>query len=148
MKKKLFRRISSLVLAIIVSLSSTNIVFAADKAMESEYETVNQAAEANPFERGTVAPNSSIDLYPTLKSYVGLYQRFYISTRSESTSGAILLYLYSPNGRLVSKDWIIGDNEATYWDVFLPASGTWTLHIVAQGTNANVLVSTRWQPKD
>ncbi len=147
MKRELFRRIVSLVLAITVMISSTNTVLAVDKVSEYEYKSVNQKSEANPMVRNWVSPNTSIDLYPTLESYVGLSQKFYVTTRSDSTSGALFLYLYSPSGKLVSKDWIIGDNESTYWTVTLPSSGTWKLHVVAQGTNADVLVGARWQPK-
>ena len=146
MKKKLFKRLLGLVLITIISISIANPIGAlAAGTSEAESKDISVSTKENQLVRGWVSPNSSIDLYPKLDNYVGLTKRFYVSTVSESTSGAIFLYLYDKNGKLISKDWIVGDNVATYFDTWLPVAGTFRLHIVAQGTNANVLVSARWQ---
>lgn len=147
MKKKLFKRLLGIMLATIVSISTTNPVWAAETT-EAEYEDISLLAEQNQIVRDWVSPNSSIDLYPQLANYVGFTQKLYVNTVSESTSGAIFLYLYDSKGELKSKDWIVGDNEATYFVLTLPKAGTYRLHVVAQGTNAKVLVSARWQPKN
>ena len=155
MKKNLLKRI--LCVFVVMALCSLSAVSAfaedvqenvttTDIVIDVTNEDLNVQRAANPQVWASIQPNSTAYLYPTLKSYIGLTQRFYVTASSHtgSNTGAVLLYLTSPNGNLVSNDWIIGTNEATYWDVFLPASGTWTLKAVAYGTDASLSLSARW----
>ena len=156
MKKGLCKRL--LCISLIAALCSLSTVSAAASSGEQSGTIDNilittennmQRAE-NPEVRDTITPNGTVYLYPQLSSYIGLTQRIYITTTSYtgSTTGAVFLYLTSPNGNLVSNDWIMGTSEATYWDVFLPASGTWTLKAIALGTDANVHIFARWGEPD
>ena len=95
--------------------------------------------------RGIVPSNGYIDLNPTLESYIGFNKNFVVNATSDSTSGALFVYLYKPNGNIQSKDWTMGVNEIVKWSVFLPSSGTWRVRFVAQGTTAPVNVYARWE---
>lgn len=104
-------------------------------------ESLNAVARSST---NVVPSNGSIDMYPTLLSYTGFTRDFYVSTESSSTSGALLLYLYNPSGKLVSHDWLMGINDAYQWTLFLPSSGQWHLWVVAQGTTADVNIQAKW----
>ena len=93
----------------------------------------------------TLPINGSDDLYINLDNYIGLTRRIYFNATCSSNSGAVFLYVYSPRGTLVSDDWIIGVNEAANWSVFLPSSGEWHIHAVAQGNAAEVELHAVWQ---
>lgn len=114
-----------------------------------EITLVAEDAEIVPFSnspvRGIVPSNGYIDLNPTLESYIGFNKNFVVNATSDSTSGALFVYLYKPNGDIQSNDWIMGVNEVVKWSVFLPSSGTWRVRFVAQGTNAPVNVYARWE---
>lgn len=142
---------------IVMILCSFSVLsaFAADSSQDlpissfgyiNENDNLNVSRAVNPAAWGIIEINSTTYLYPQLSSYIGFTQRFYVTVTSHtgSQSGAVFLYLTSPNGNLVSNDWIIGVNEATYWDVILPASGTWTLEAVALGTDSSVSIYARW----
>ena len=55
------------------------------------------------------------------------------------------MYLYDPDGKLVSHDWGMGTNEAAKWSVFLPKSGTWRLYVVGHATEEYVDVWAGWE---
>lgn len=163
----------SLVLAVVLCFSMTVTAFAAEIHLENatvvpmdtdstivldttlqsnayslvtmeENDSVNTSDVVTRASTAVVPSNGSIDMYPTLLSYTGFTRKFYVSTESESTMGALLLYLYNPNGKLVSEDWIMSVNGAYEWSLFLPSSGQWHLWVVAQGTTADVNIQAKW----
>lgn len=169
MKHNLFKRSAIFLMIALMLLTSTCTVFAAETTAVALSETENvTVAEysvnvgttgevmveaindevstfANSPVRGVVPSNSYIDLYPQLESYIGFNKTFIVNATSDSTSGALFLYLYKPNGDLASHDWIMGVNEIAQWSLFLPSSGEWRLRVVAQGTTASVNVYARWE---
>lgn len=94
---------------------------------------------------GTVGINSVINLYPYLEQGNIFGRTLCIRTSSSSTSGAVFLYLYSPNGDLVSDDWIMGVSDESNEYMFLPSYGRYTLKVIAQGNNQPVNVDAWWQ---
>ena len=153
MRNKLIKRITSLALTIIMSFMVCGVAFAAD-AHEGTAGLKQNCIDAvsvtsdDPFANsvyGTVPCNGAIDMYPTLSSYIGLTRKFYVSTSSQSTQGALFLYLYNSNGKLVSNDWIMSINGVYEWTLFLPSSGKYHLRVIAQGTDADVEIAAKWQ---
>jgi hypothetical protein len=128
MGKKSVKRIVCLLIAVLLNFS-----------------IVGTALAANSPVTGTVPTNGSINLYPWLESYIGVSKNFIVNATSNSTSGALLVYLYNPSGKLVSNSWVMGVNEIAKWSVTLPSSGQWRLYIVASGTNASVNIWAKWE---
>lgn len=169
MTTNIFKRSISFLLVLIMAVATTSTAFAKenqatgltdeDYTEVSEYilnvsdtgeiTLVAEDSEIIPFDnspvRGVVPSNGYIDLNPTLESYIGFNKNFVVNATSNSTSGALFVYLYKPNGNLQSNDWIMGVNEVVKWSVFLPSSGTWRVRFVAQGTTAPVNVYARWE---
>ena len=83
-------------------------------------------------------------LYPNLSKYFGLTKAFHVSTSSDQSSCGIFLYLYNPDGDLVSDDWSMGVNDYAYLTLFLPSSGTYTLKIVNM-SDETVNVAAFWE---
>jgi len=170
MKNKLFRRIASFLLVTLVSFTTMGTAFATETSAGTEdvlalnditfteyiidvdnsgTTTISNGnsdviIRANSPVSGTCPSNGSLNLYPWLESYIGLSKTFIVNATSNSKSGALLLYLYNPSGKLVSKDWMMGVNQIAKWSVTLPSSGKWRLYVVAQGTTASVNVFARW----
>lgn len=153
MKRKSFRRTASLLLAMLMCFTVRNTAFAMEKLNETEktWLEIMVAGEdevealANQPASGVVPSNSGANFYPTLDSYVGISKTIVVNAYSNSNSGALLLYLYNPSHKLVSKNWIMGVNEIVQWKLTLPSSGIWRLYAVAQGTTASVNLYTKWQ---
>lgn len=169
MKTKLFKRSISFLLIFVMAMASTCTAFANESeasALNGEPSTevaeylvnvdetgeitlIAENQEIVPYDnspvRGVVPSNGYIDLNPTLESYIGFTKNFVVNATSDSTSGALFVYLYKPNGNIQSNDWIMGVNEVVKWNVFLPSSGTWRVRFVAQGTTAPVNVYARWE---
>ena len=160
MTTNIFKRSISFLLVLIMAVATTSTAFAKenqatgltdeDYTEVSEYilnvsdtgeiTLVAEDSEIIPFDnspvRGVVPSNGYI---------IGFNKNFVVNATSNSTSGALFVYLYKPNGNLQSNDWIMGVNEVVKWSVFLPSSGTWRVRFVAQGTTAPVNVYARWE---
>lgn len=165
MKKRLFQRTISFLLASIMLLASATTVLAkeeqpecnivaedADMAIDIDMEVIDVSVDgvgistmANEMVHDVVPANGTVNLYPKLDSYVGLNKKFFVNVTSPSNKAGVLLYLYDPNGKLVSDDWIMGLNQAATWSIFLPKSGTWRLYVVGHGTEDYVEVTAGWQ---
>lgn len=173
MKKGLFKRSISFMLAAVMLFASTTTVLAKENSNDTVVETedlsitldllntidltdsnidmevIEVSIDVNSLSNtkvGAVVPaNGTENIYPTLDSYFGLYKTFYVNATSEGTKAGLFLYLYDPNGKLVSDDWIMGTNGAAKWDVFLPTSGQWRLYIVALATEKPVTVWAGWE---
>lgn len=164
MKTKLFRSVAVLLMATVMvlgtstqSMAATTNDVAPTQSSENLVEVATITLDGNngnngimPLNNtvgGTISANGSGTFYPTLDSYVGITKKFCAVSRSNSTSGALSLQLYSPSGKLVSSGWMMGVNEnnTVSWNVTLPSSGTWTLKVYAQGTNAPVTFYGWWQ---
>lgn len=145
MKKK----IVGLCMAVITLLVSSIPTFASDYVPQEEMVTVAEytftvdeadvASVASTFANvkvsGTVQPNTTCVCFPTLSSYVGLNKTFNVVTTSNSTSGAVYVYLYKGE-KMVSNDWIMGVDDVAAWSLFLPSSGEYTLKIQAYATKS------------
>ncbi len=136
---------------------SNNIVIGEDSLVLSDVKAGTKEKanfEVVPYgenwDTAIIAPNSYIDLNIKLDSYWGqnLNRTLTVHATSNSTSGALFLYLYKPNGELASHDWIMGINEITQWSLFWPTSGYWKLRVMAQGTTAPVEVWAGWQQSE
>ena len=137
---------------------SNNIVIGEDSLVLSnveagtiEKDNLGVVLDSNKnWDTGEILPNSYIDLNIKLDSYWGqnLNRKIIVNATSDSTSGALFLYLYKPNGELASHDWIMGINEVVEWSLFWPTSGNWRLRVMAQGTNEPVYVWASWQPSE
>lgn len=158
MKQKIFKRSAILFLVVLMIFLNTSNVLAAEVKQEissknemeilAEYAiTVGEenSTWANTPVRDSVSPNSYVDMHPYLNSYFGINKTIIVNATSDSTSGALLLYLYNPSGDLVSHDWIMGVNEIAQWNLVLPSSGEWRLRVIAQGTTSMVNVYARWE---
>ena len=166
MKCKLIKRIGALMLVCVMALGISVPALAAEpaKAMAIErselvatdetilvasytFNTDDLAAtpRTNNVVGGLLSANASARMYPNLDSYIGFTKAFHATTESDSSSGAVLLYLYNKNGKLVSSDWIIGVNDYAYWTLTLPSSGTYTLEVHVQGSTAPVYFYAWWE---
>lgn len=173
MKKRLFKRSLSFLLVAVMLFGTTISVLAKENSNDTDVaadvinitpdllntieltdsnidmEVIEVSIDVNPLSNnqvGAVVPaNGTENIYPTLDSYFGLYKTFYVNATSEGTKAGLFLYLYDPNGKLVSDDWIMGTNGAATWDVFLPTSGQWRLYIVALATEKPVVVWAGWK---
>lgn len=153
MKQKMLRIISCMLMVVLFATLSLGSVSAEGVNVQGASITENTLQEnfdINPMstsdKRAVTLPiNGSGDIYINLDSYMGLTRRIYFNATCSSNSGAVFLYVYSPRGTLVSNDWIIGVNEAANWSVFLPSSGEWHIHAVAQGNAAEVELYAVWQ---
>ena len=116
---------------------------------EGEISCITDKTETNTLENEPetdfIQPNSFVILRPKLDSYIGFTKNFIVNATSESNTGLLFIYLYDPDGNIKSNDWIMGVNQLVRCNVFLPKSGTWTVHLVAQGTTAGVDVYVRWE---
>lgn len=160
MKNKFLKRIVTLlIVTTILSFTFVGISFATDTSVVSQalaedsytiMEFPNLPSSgitplANNIAQGVVAPGQTINLYLHLDSYIGLSKNFIVNTVSDSTTGALFLYLYDSKGKLVSDDWIMGLNHLYKWSVFLPSSGDYRLEVIAGLTNAPVQIRARWE---
>lgn len=166
MKCKLIKRIGAFMLVCVMALGISVPALAAQpaNAMTIENSEENSSPEAtlvasytfdtddmaitprtNNTVGGLLSASGSATLYPNLDSYIGLTKAFHATTSSDSSSGAVLLYLYNKNGKLVSSDWIIGVNDYAYWTLTLPSSGTYTLQVYVQGSTAPVYFYAWWE---
>lgn len=140
------------VIALLVSTSVTSFAAESSEIAKTESETQERSnVNVSPYAtydmvRGTITPNSSY--YGTLKLYPscdngGLLLKLHVSTSSTSSSGALLLSLYNPEGEYVSSDWIIGTNDEAVFSVpfAFSAPGRYTLQIDAQGITSKVTVN-------
>lgn len=169
MKHKFFKRISTFLLATIMIISTNAMAFAAgehevcqpkedllmtipaseDGTTIVEYD-VNikdlgiTSLSTNADEAGGNVPSNSTKSFTLHKSQSSALSYLVVNSVSKSTSGALFIYLYRPNGSQVSDDWIMGVNEAVRWIVLSPQSGNWKLRVVASGTNAVVNVYATW----
>lgn len=134
----------SIIILFIIStfLSMNTVSFASGMcdihSLEENYETRNVKAIS-----GTIPSNGEKSYIINLPS-TSITKQFIINAVSESTSGALFIFLYDPNGNQVSTDWIMGINEIASWPFLFPKSGDWTVRIIATGTNAPVNVFIRW----
>ena len=148
MKTRLSKTGGSFLLATIMLLGTATSAIAT--SVDGSTETVLYSNIVMPQENqtigGTIPSNSSCTYYTNLDSYIGFSKNFCAVSRSDSTSGALYLYLYK-DGKLKSKDWIMGVNETNTvkWSMTLPSSGTWEVKVVASGTNAPVTFYGWWQ---
>ncbi len=163
MKKRLFKRTISCLLASIMLLASATTAFAEEEqpkfdietegtALSTDMEVINISVDdmgiepmSNKKVFATVPANGTNSLYPKLDSYVGLSKTFFVNATSPSSKAGLFLYLYDPDGKLVSHDWVMGTNEAAKWSVFLPKSGTWRLYVVGHATEEYVDVWAGWE---
>lgn len=146
MRKKILSRFASILFAISMLVGIVGTCYAADnekQVITTKSEALTKAATGTTV---SVSANGTADIELELQydGYVGR-KKIYVNAMSDSTSGALLLYLYNPSGTLVSNDWIMGVNELVQWNVVLPPKGTWRLHIVASGTTAPTSVFARWE---
>lgn len=160
MKQKVFKRNICVLTVLLLFLTITFTSFAKETSELDFPDSNNIVIEKDNFgvvlygnenwDTGQIAPNSYIDLNIKLDSYWGqnLNRKIIVNATSNSTSGALFLYLYKPNGELASHDWIMGVNEVTEWSLFWPTSGYWRLRVMAQGTNAPVDIWASWEKKE
>ena len=164
MKKRLFKRTISCLLASIMLFATATTSFAkeeqlecnneaedADIVIDTHVEVISVSVDGssistmgNKMEHDVIPANGTVDLYPKLESYVGLNKKFFVNTTSPSDKAGVFLYLYDPDGKLVSHDWVTGTNVAATWSVFLPKSGTWRLYAVGHATEEYVEISAGW----
>lgn len=130
-----------------ISIEEDNIVLSDVNIGTIEKDNFGVVPYSENWDIAEIAPNSYMDLSIKLDSYWGqnLNRKIIVNATSNSTSGALFLYLYKPNGELASHDWIMGVNEVTEWSLFWPTFGYWKLRVMAQGTNAPVDVWAGWQ---
>ncbi|MCI9366490.1 MAG: hypothetical protein HFJ54_08360 [Clostridia bacterium] len=140
MRKILEKRILSLVSLLLVLFSISMPAL----AMSGEEQTLTAYYERAGLQSVMVDPNEVVYVYSYLSSYVGLKRTFAINTSSSSQRGAINVFLYNPDGKLVSGDWTVGCNEAVAWELFLPSSGKWTIKLFGNGTDDPVRVAFGW----
>lgn len=164
MKKRLFKRTISFLLVSIMLLASATTAFAEEQpklgieteelctALSTDMEVINISVGdmgiepmSNQKVFATVPANGTNNLYPKLESYVGLSKTFFVNATSPSSKAGLFLYLYDPDGKLVSHDWVMGTNEAARWSVFLPKSGIWRLYVVGHATEEYVDVWAGWE---
>lgn len=159
MKTKLSKRVWAFLLATMMLLGTAiqAMAVSTDEAtrVENSEETVvasftldtnSVMPRENQMIGGTIPSNESRTYYTNLDSYIGFTKNFCAVSHSDSTSGALYLYLYK-DGQLKSRDWIMGVNETNtvMWSMTLPSSGTWEVRVVASGTNAPVTFYGWWQ---
>lgn len=171
MKHKFFKRISTLLLATIMIISTNAVALAAGEHEECQSEetllmtipasedgktiveydvNINDLGitltplSTNADEAGGNVPSNGQKSFTLHKSQSSALSYLVVNSFSKSTSGALFIYLYRPNGSQVSDDWIMGVNEAVRWLVLSPQSGNWKLRVVASGTNAAVNVYATW----
>ncbi len=166
MKKRLFKRTISFLLASIMLFATATTALAkeeqpecnneakgADITMDTHVEVISVSVDGsgsgistmdNKMEHDVIPANGTVDLYPKLESYIGLNKKFFVNTTSPSDKAGVFLYLYDPNGKLVSDGWVMGTNEAVTWSVFLPKSGTWRLYAVGHATEEYVEITAGW----
>lgn len=153
---KLSKKVWAILLATMMLLGTTSQAMAASPNESTvvensgETEVMSFTLDATPRENqtigGSIPSNQSRTWNTNLDSYVGLNKNFCAVSSSSSTTGALYVYLYK-DGQLKSKDWVMGVNEnrTVTWSMFLPASGTWQVKVVASGTNAPVTFYGWWQ---
>ena len=139
---KLSKKVWAILLATMMLLGTTTRVMAASP----DESTLDATPRENQTIGGSIPSNQSRTWNTNLDSYVGLNKNFCAVSSSSSTTGALYVYLYK-DGQLKSKDWVMGVNEnrTVTWSMFLPASGTWQVKVVASGTNAPVTFYGWWQ---
>lgn len=154
--KSIFKKLSVLALATFMMGTTVIPAFAAETTPTDEGVTVaeytltaddsgNISARTNNIVGSVIGSGQTVYYYPNLDSYIGFSKTFVAATSSAgSTTGAVFLYLYNSNGKLVSNDWIMGINDNASWSVTLPSSGTYTLKVVLSGTNGAVSFSAKW----
>ena len=157
MASKIVKRLSCLVLAMVMMVTTAIPAFAQDYVEASNRVTttyldekvqgkISPRAIGEP-DSGTVAALQNMTLHPTLNSYIGFQRKFTVATvpmtdGSEIVSGAVLLRLFDPDGNL-KKSWNIepeGEGTETFT---LPKSGTYRLEIY-NGANVPVFVTCTW----
>ena len=150
MKNNFVKKITCLVIAIFMSSMFCNYALAEEMSETTTHSPMNgNMTVSDPFEGAdydTISENGqTVVLEVPLASYFGLTRKFYVTTTSNSTQGAVFLFLYNPSGKLVSDDWITSINGTYEWTLFLPSSGTYRLECIAQGTDAPVDIFVRFQ---
>lgn len=171
MKKRMFHRLLSFILAICISFLPANLAYARDfngditddanelgiTTSEEEDYTISisndgtvalsdadniESVTASSMARDTISAGSSGDLYPTLGGFV-LWRDFVVNATTDGPSSTISLKLYDPNGTL-KFDWTQSSNEMTTRTVYWLPAGTWTLHVDASNSSTDVEISAGW----
>lgn len=87
-----------------------------------------------------IAPNGTEYFYPVLSSATS-NARLIVNCTSGSTSGALFIYVYAPDGTLISDDWICGTDGMVVYDFDRRLSaGTYKVMIVAALTSTTCTV--------
>lgn len=56
-----------------------------------------------------------------------------------TNSGVVFVYLYNPNGKLISNDWMMGINDSASWTVWNVGAGQYTCKLVMQQDAGNTI---------
>ena len=146
------KRISACIFAIVMALTMAVSAFAAEKPAYVEAKAEVGSADGvtplydNPVVKETLkAGETSVTLYPTLASYLGLSRYFFFSATSDGT-GVICYELYDPKGKLISDgNWIVSVNRTETVSFFLPSSGTYKLVAYNWGLTDDADVYAWWE---
>lgn len=151
--KKSVSRFFGVVLATLMFICTPLSAFAAEintpSVENSNFESSiseEGLARQSSIVSGTIGANGgTINIYPYLEQGSIFGRTICIRTSSSSSTGAIFLYLYDKNGKLVSNDWIMGVNDSLNKYMGWADYGTYTLKIVAQVNQQPVTIDAWWQ---
>lgn len=151
--KKSVSRFFGVVLATLMVICTPLSAFAAEintpSVENSNFESSiseEGLARQSSIVSGTIGANGgTINIYPYLEQGSIFGRTICIRTSSSSSTGAIFLYLYDKNGKLVSNDWIMGVNDSLNKYMGWADYGTYTLKIVAQVNQQPVTIDAWWQ---
>ena len=146
MKKIFSKTLLSLAIMTFFCLSSVFSVNAQQATSNEEYTYPREEdfGSSNPLsvksETLYIMPNDTGFSYQTLDKATS-NARLIVNCTSNSTSGALFIYVYNSDGTLVSDDWICGVNEMAIYEFDKRLSaGTYEIKIIAGLTNAEVRV--------
>lgn len=148
MKHKLHKIITCLVLTMLVCLTCVSTAFAEENVAEFEVNTVSSTrASSGDDDLQTLPAKGTVNLYPTLNSYIGLYKTFYFCAYNTyydtKPTGTVRVYVYKPNGNLL-RYFEVGVDEAYRETFFLPPSGKYTVQVYSE-VGKKLLAGALWE---
>ena len=149
MKHKMYKVLTSLMLAMLICMSCVSVAFAEEFTKESDVgSTISTRASSGEYDMQNISAKGTVTLYPTLNSYFGpLTRTFYFSADNIYSdvipSGTVQFWVYDPDGEFMFGG-IVNVGQEFRKSVFLPSSGRYTV-IVESNVNAKLLVSALWE---